>query len=127
MIKLGFEAEVIQQAISKLLGTPGAPLALIAGGIALTAIGSAISNLGVQQHAEGGIFDKPTLIGNHLFGEKGKEVLLPLNRLQGMMGNNSNDQLHVTGTVEMGFDKFLILFQRAQRFTTRNYGNFNTA
>lgn len=126
LIKLGVEAAAVQKAIASLLSTPAGPVALIAGGIALEAIGSAVSNLGIQQHAEGGIFDKPTLIGSHLFGEKGPEVLLPLNRLNTMLGSmNKGSNVEVTGNISLGYDKLLVAIQRADRFTQRNYGNFN--
>ena len=126
LIKLGTTAAVIQEALSKLFSGPGKAFALIAGGIALTAIGSAISNLGVTPHAEGGIFDKPTMIGSHLFGEKGPEVLLPLGRLQSMLGGMGNGQnIQVNGTIGLGYDKLLVAIQRADKYTGRNYGNFN--
>ena len=32
-------------------------------------------------HASGGIFTGPTQIGNHLFGEQGPEMLIPLDRM----------------------------------------------
>lgn len=126
LIKLGITAQVIQNAIKNLLATPAGPFVLIAGGIALEAIGTAISNLGIQQHAEGGIFDKPTLIGSHLFGEKGPEVLLPLNRLSAMLGGmgNRGSQPDVIMHRIQG-NELLIWLERSQRSHNRNYGTSN--
>lgn len=38
-------------------------------------------NIGVEWHAQGGIFTRPTVIGNQGFGEAGAEAILPLDRL----------------------------------------------
>ncbi len=38
------------------------------------------------KHATGGIFTQPTLWGNNLIGEQGPEALMPLDRLEGMLG-----------------------------------------
>ncbi len=42
--------------------------------------------------AEGGIFTKPTLLGGHGVGEAGKEAVLPLNKLPGLLGLNQNQK-----------------------------------
>lgn len=48
------------------------------------------------KHADGGIFTKPTMIGNHLFGENGPEVLQPLSKLnQG--GSNQPITVYLDG------------------------------
>jgi TP901 family phage tail tape measure protein len=43
---------------------------------------------GITPHADGGIFTKPTLWGNHLIGEAGPEALVPLDRLGDFSGNS---------------------------------------
>jgi phage-related protein len=43
-------------------------------------------------HAAGGIFTKPTLLGNHLFGEAGDEALIPINKLDNMISGGSGDR-----------------------------------
>lgn len=40
-------------------------------------------NSGIQKHADGGVFTRPTLWGNHLIGEAGPEALVPLDRFAG--------------------------------------------
>ena len=45
--------------------------------------------------ADGGIFTKPTLLGHHGVGEAGKEAVLPLNRLPGLLGLDDNQPLVV--------------------------------
>ena len=47
----------------------------------------------VSWHAKGGIFTKPTVIGNHGFGEAGKEAILPLNKLPELIGIDKQQQL----------------------------------
>lgn len=44
-------------------------------------------------HAKGGIFTKPTVIGNHGFGEAGKEAILPLDKLPKLIGMDKQQQL----------------------------------
>ncbi|MEX1308578.1 MAG: phage tail tape measure protein, partial [Eubacteriales bacterium] len=46
----------------------------------------------INWHAEGGIFTQPTVLGGHGFGEAGKEAILPLSKLPGLLGLNSNNQ-----------------------------------
>jgi len=49
----------------------------------------------VNWHAKGGIFTKPTVLGGHGFGEAGKEAILPLNRLPGLLGLDTQRQGNV--------------------------------
>ena len=42
--------------------------------------------------AEGGIFTKPTLLGRHGVGEAGKEAVLPLSKLPGLLGLNQSQK-----------------------------------
>ncbi len=46
----------------------------------------------INWHAEGGIFTRPTILGGHGFGDNpgGKEAILPLNRLPGLLGLDNN-------------------------------------
>lgn len=39
----------------------------------------------ISWHADGGIFTQPTVIGNHGFGEAGKEAILPLRKLPDLL------------------------------------------
>lgn len=50
---------------------------------------------GLEQHAAGGIFTKPTLWGNHLIGEAGAEALIPLDRLDNMVGTGGQQTINV--------------------------------
>lgn len=56
-------------------------------------------------HAAGGIFTRPTLLGNDMFGESGPEALIPLNspQAQGMLGGVTVQVGPVYGTVDAGF------------------------
>ncbi len=49
----------------------------------------------INWHADGGIFTRPTVLGGHGFGEKGKEAILPLNRLPGLLGLDKQSNNHV--------------------------------
>jgi TP901 family phage tail tape measure protein len=40
-----------------------------------------VPHFGVSWHAKGGIFTKPTILGNHGVGDGGKEAILPLKKL----------------------------------------------
>jgi TP901 family phage tail tape measure protein len=45
----------------------------------------------VVWHKDGGIFTRPTVLGGHGFGEAGKEAILPLNRLPGLLGLDNKE------------------------------------
>lgn len=47
----------------------------------------------ISWHAKGGIFTKPTVIGNHGFGEAGKEAILPLHKLPSLIGIDKQQEL----------------------------------
>lgn len=47
----------------------------------------------ISWHAKGGIFTKPTVIGNHGFGEAGKEAILPLGKLPQLIGMDKQQEL----------------------------------
>jgi hypothetical protein len=55
---------------------------------------------GTTPHAEGGIFTKPTMIGSHIFGERGPEALIPLDRLGDYTGHIGGNTGGDTVTVE---------------------------
>ena len=46
----------------------------------------------ITWHKLGGIFNKPTLLGNHGVGEAGPEAILPLNTLFDKMNNMFDNQ-----------------------------------
>lgn len=50
----------------------------------------------INWHAEGGIFTKPTVLGGHGFGEAGKEAILPLSKLPGLLGLDNQKTNHIT-------------------------------
>ena len=47
----------------------------------------------INWHADGGIFTKPTILGGHGFGEAGKEAILPLSKLPGLLGLNNGSNI----------------------------------
>lgn len=53
-------------------------------GVDIKAVGSVDwTGANIEKHADGGIFTRPTMWGNHLIGEAGAEALVPLDRLAG--------------------------------------------
>jgi hypothetical protein len=78
---------------------------------------------GFKFNAAGGIFDGPTVIGRHVFGEAGPEALIPLDRLAEMMGNTAGpggggDQ---TGRFVVSGTDLVLVLERAQRSNGRRY------
>lgn len=82
---------IVDGIVDFFIGMPGRIVAAIERG--MNAVKSAVSSLfsagstsikvdagSTVQHAAGGIFTGPTLLGNHLFGEAGPEALIPLSR-----------------------------------------------
>ncbi|MCK9518045.1 MAG: phage tail tape measure protein [Dehalococcoidia bacterium] len=51
----------------------------------------------IEKHAQGGIFTKPTLWGNHLIGESGPEALVPLDNISGGGYRTANIYLQLDG------------------------------
>ena len=49
----------------------------------------------INWHAEGGIFTRPTVLGGQGFGEAGKEAILPLSKLPGLLGLNGDRRMTV--------------------------------
>jgi hypothetical protein len=104
------------------------PAVAIAGGIALIALASGIKTTlakkadgmgGIPMLAEGGIATGPTLA---MIGEgKGPEAVIPLDKLEGMLGGGFGGQnVVVTGRIQ-GSD-ILISSERAQRERSRYRG-----
>ncbi len=87
-----------------------------------------MSGLGslIKPHGEGGIFTKPTLLGNHLFGEAGPEAIIPLSQIGNLLGNMGGTQrIEVIGRIS-GNDIVLINNRQNLR-NSRSYGsNFNS-
>lgn len=50
------------------------------------------SGFTISWHAKGGIFNRPTILGNHGFGEAGAEAVLPLEKLWDQLDSKFNQQ-----------------------------------
>lgn len=129
LVAFGVEAELIKLALKNpfVKANPGL---LIAGGIALEAIGAAFENSisnKTTPHAEGGVFTGPTQIGSHLFGEAGPEFLVGQNKLQQLLQETGARSNHVTvdGNISLGYNEIKIALSRADRYRGRNYGPGN--
>ncbi len=110
------EAAVLSLILSTITGGTNIAATLGAQGTGFLSIFKALI-----PHAEGGVFMGPTLIGGHLFAEKGPEALVPLNGNLGKFGGGQ--QLVVLSTVLKGND-IIIAGNRQDRYNKRNYGNF---
>ena len=111
-IEYGVAALALQTAIKSFN-----PLAAIAAGVLLTALGSAVqAKLSVPAFANGGIVTGPTL---GLIGEAGQpEVILPLNKLNQLMEGGSQN-INVVGKIDG--DSIRLLSERTTRRQNRNF------
>ena len=105
------------------------PFAAIAAGVALVALASGIKTSlakkadgmgGIPALAEGGIATGPTLA---LIGEgKGPEAVIPLDKLEGMMGGGFGNGQNVVVTGRIQGSDILISSERAERQRSRYRG-----
>jgi SLT domain-containing protein len=105
------------------------PYVAIAAGIALIALASGIKTSlaakgnemgGIPALAEGGIATGPTLA---LIGEgKGPEAVIPLDKLEGMMGGGFGNGQNVVVTGRIQGSDILISSERAERQRSRYRG-----
>ena len=110
------------------------PAVAIAGGIALVALGAFASAQagkigsggggggGATPFAKGGIVSGPTmgLVGEYPGAKSNPEVIAPLNKLQGMIGNSGGSQnINVGGQIRLEGQDLLIAIQRAQETADR--------
>ena len=122
-IGVGITIKGIKQALQSLN-----PIAAIAAGIALIALGSlaksAAANIGggggdVPALANGGIVSAPTLamVGDNVGAGNGNpEVIAPLDKLQGMMASNpSNQNVNVGGSFKVQGQDLVVALQRANK------------
>jgi hypothetical protein len=79
-----------------------------------------LSGLGnLFPHADGGIITKPLVAGSHLFGEAGKEAVIPLDRINEFLRPSSaSDGLVMTHAIRG--DDLLLILNRANRSAGRN-------
>ena len=118
LISFGFAQMTFLEALKSMN-----PFALIAAGTALVLIGSLVKSTmakkakaleggGVTAFADGGIVTGPTL---GLVGEAGAEAIIPLDRLDSMMGGQKGE------FVLRGQD-LVVAMERAQNFRSRITG-----
>jgi hypothetical protein len=114
--KLAIQTGVAILGIKKALQSLN-PAVAIAGGVALVALGTAVKGRlanSVPKFAEGGIVTRPTA---GIFGEAGPEAIMPLDKLNNMIGNmGGGGNVEVFGRFELAGDNLYASVQRtAQR------------
>lgn len=106
------------------------PFTAIAAGVALVALGTVIKNFvpsivqggggggkDVPEFASGGIVSGPTLglMGEYAGAKSNPEVIAPLNRLQGMIGEKQPQQVNVGGEFQIRGQDLIVALQRAEK------------
>lgn len=113
------EAAVLSLILSTITGGANIAASLGAQGTGFLSLFKAII-----PHAEGGVFAGPTLIGNHIFAEKGPEALVPLNGNLGKLQGNSTGFKDGQIVSRIDGNDIVLVFNRQGRYNQRNYGNF---
>lgn len=116
-IKIGLGMAAVQMAFTN-------PFTAIAAGVALVAIGSLVKGLAsnfsgggnVQPFANGGIVSGPTLglIGEYSGARSNPEVVAPLDKLKGMIGQQGQN-VNVGGEFRIQGQDLVVALQRAER------------
>lgn len=93
------------------LAFAGNPIAGIAVGVGLVALGSILQK-SIPKFAEGGIVNKPTL---GIFGEAGPEVVMPLDKLKGLLGGLTGSNVNLNGDFKISGNDLVLALNRTQR------------
>lgn len=115
------EFGVVKLGLDKILSNP----LLIGGGTAIAlgvlaiASGQLVKALAVPKFAEGGIINRATL---GIVGEKGAEVIMPLNRLPQMLGGMGGQNIHITGEFVQRGNDMVSTITRVLRSQNRTMG-----
>jgi hypothetical protein len=130
--KLAIGVGVSIQGIKKALASLN-PVAAVAAGIALVALGSFAKNRAAQigqggggggkvaKFANGGIVSGPTLglMGEYAGAKSNPEVIAPLDKLKGMMGAQQQQNVNVGGSFRVEGQDLVLALQRAERERNR--------
>ena len=122
-IGTGIAIEGIKKALQSLN-----PVVAVAAGIALVALGAFVKAKaasigkggkggGVPEFANGGIVSGPTLglMGEYAGAKSNPEVIAPLNKLQGMIGDKQPQQVNVGGEFQIRGQDLIVALQRAEK------------
>ena len=122
-IGTGIAIEGIKKALQSLN-----PVVAVAAGIALVALGAFVKAKaasigkggkggGVPEFANGGIVSGPTLglMGEYAGAKSNPEVIAPLNKLQGMIGDKQPQQVNVGGEFQLRGQDLIVALQRAEK------------
>ena len=122
MIKIG-SASVAAGKLSALFMTPAgivAGAAAIAIGAAMKGVASQMQGGGITAFANGGIVSGPTLglIGEYAGASRNPEVIAPLDKLKGMIGQ-SGSNVNVGGEFRVQGQDLVLALQRADKNRNR--------
>lgn len=124
LITAGITVKALKTAVNNLVATPGGAVAAVVAGIAAIAVGQALknsfSNTKPRPFATGGLVTAPTL---GLIGEAGPEVVIPLDRLGGMLNSAGGSQnINITGQLTMDNRQLVANLARAVNSYNRMNG-----
>ena len=121
-IGTGLAIEGIKKALQSLN-----PVVAVAAGIALVALGAIVKAKaasigkggggGIPEFAKGGIVSGPTLglMGEYAGAKSNPEVIAPLSKLQGMIGDRQPQQVNVGGEFKLNGQDLVVALQRAEK------------
>ena len=121
-IGTGLAIEGIKKALQSLN-----PVVAVAAGIALVALGAFVKAKaasigkggggGIPEFAKGGIVSGPTLglMGEYAGAKSNPEVIAPLSKLQGMIGDRQPQQVNVGGEFKLNGQDLVVALQRAEK------------
>jgi hypothetical protein len=123
-IGTGIAIEGIKKALQSLN-----PVVAVAAGIALVALGSLVKAKaaaigkggggggGIPAFANGGIVSGPTLglMGEYAGAKSNPEVIAPLSKLQGMIGDRQPQKVNVGGEFQLRGQDLIVALQRAEK------------
>jgi hypothetical protein len=122
LVKAAIESAILALILSAIPGGSAAAGFIDAGTGKGLKFGGVFTKLlgGLFGHAEGGIITQPLVAGRHLFGEAGKEAVLPLDKINDYLRPAAQFPAYLP-VMELRGDTLYLLYQRAlNRFNKNN-------
>lgn len=121
LIQYGIVKTGLDKILAGGIAIPG--VAAIAAGVAAVAIGSLIQSSKPKRFAEGGIVYGATsaIVGEYAGASSNPEVIAPLNKLKGMLGDRPGSNMHLTGQFDIDGYKLRLLLERVEQKQGRSF------